>query len=51
MDTLGIDESAIATVLIPQLEQEIKQDPKVVGNISGVFQINVTKKGKPLGTW
>jgi hypothetical protein len=41
----------VSNLLLPELERQLKEDPKLWPNIKGLFIITVTKKRKAAATW
>ncbi|KAI9321707.1 SCP2 sterol-binding domain-containing protein [Dichotomocladium elegans] len=40
-----------SSLLLPELERQLKEDPSLWPNIKGLFVITVAKKKKPMATW
>ncbi|KAJ1511472.1 hypothetical protein HMI56_005346 [Coelomomyces lativittatus] len=41
----------LATTMFRELEKELHRNPKIVGNLKGLFCIKVIRKGNPKGEW
>lgn len=41
----------VSNLLLPELERQLKEDPKLWPNIKGLFIVTVTKKKKARATW
>jgi hypothetical protein len=41
----------VSNLLLPELERQLKDDPKLWPNIKGLFIVTVTKKRKAAATW
>ena len=40
-----------ADILFPEINKELKKNPKVVGNTKGLFEIKILQKGEICGRW
>lgn len=41
----------ISTLLLPELDRQLKEDSNLWPNVKGLFAITVTKKRKAVATW
>jgi hypothetical protein len=41
----------ISSLLLPELDRQLKEDNNLWPNVKGVFAVTVTKKRKAVATW
>lgn len=40
-----------ADIVFPELERQLRKEPRIIGNVRGLFEIKILSQGESRGTW